>query len=159
MSKAIRKKTTRRRPKRTDDIVIRYVVEIVSWDWGYSFGINYDKRDVDPYMEFRHLEILGRLIRPSEINGEAVELSLLPTVRLNRDRREKDQPAAVGSLRRNGARLLGLLSLPEDVLPSILTALAAKHLRFIDLAGEPLRRNQALVRSFRLQQHDELDED
>jgi hypothetical protein len=44
---------------------ISYIVEIEDWDWEFSFGVNTMKDKDDPYLDFRHLELHGTLLRPS----------------------------------------------------------------------------------------------
>jgi hypothetical protein len=64
--KAVKRKKRRRAPPGE---FVEYIVEITDWDWGYSLLLNTSTgkyRDDDPYMEFRHLQITGKLLlRPS----------------------------------------------------------------------------------------------
>jgi hypothetical protein len=59
--KARRKK----RPRRSPEEIVNYIVAIEDWDWGYSFSLNAERQPMDPYHEFRHLQIRGRLLQPS----------------------------------------------------------------------------------------------
>ena len=90
-------KKRRRKQAQTDPI--SYLVEIENWDWSYSFGINDPKHFDDPYSEYRHLQIVGRLLRPSSVTAQTVELTLIPDVRLNEINPRDVKPHAVGSLR------------------------------------------------------------
>ena len=76
---AARKKKRRHAPR---EEIVHYVVEIDGWDWSYTLLLNDDKRPTDPYHEFRHLQITGRLLRPIGLNTDRVELALLPAFRV-----------------------------------------------------------------------------
>ena len=70
--------------------IVEYIVAIDGWDWSYSLSLNQEKHPVDPYHEFRHLLITGRLLRPIGLKTDKVEVSLLPV--------RRDEPrAAQGS--------------------------------------------------------------
>jgi hypothetical protein len=82
----------------------------------------------------------------------------MPRGDLNQDRRKDDQPAAAGSLRLDGGRLIVLLPIPKDSLTAILQVLIADRFRFVDLGGARLRHRQALVSSFSLETHIDADD-
>ena len=46
----------RRKPR---EEFVDYIVAIEGWEWSYSLSLNTDRRAVDPYHEFRHLQIRG----------------------------------------------------------------------------------------------------
>jgi len=74
--KPARKAKRRRKPA---EEIVDYVVEIDGWDWGYSFSLNKERQPIDPYHEFRHLQIRGRLLRPAGLKSDRTEISLLPS--------------------------------------------------------------------------------
>jgi hypothetical protein len=113
---------------------------------------------MDPYREYRHLRIDGKLLHPKIPSAETVEVNLLPRADLDQDRRKDDQPSAVGSLRLDGGRLIVLQSIPKDSLTPILQVLIADRFRFVDLGGAKLRHRQALVSSFSLATHIDPDD-
>lgn len=47
----------RRERRREPDVY--YVVEIDGWDGGYSLSLNTERDSIDPFHEFRHLQVLG----------------------------------------------------------------------------------------------------
>jgi hypothetical protein len=51
---------------------------IENWDLGYSFSLNSDRQPIDPYDEFRHLQVKGRLLQPVGLRTDRVQISLLP---------------------------------------------------------------------------------
>jgi hypothetical protein len=61
--KAAGKRKRRRRAPRAE--YVDYVVEIESWDWSYWLALNMERHPLDPYHEHRHLQIKGRLLRPT----------------------------------------------------------------------------------------------
>jgi hypothetical protein len=84
------------------DEYVRYIIAIENWDWSYSLGLDDRKKSVDPYREYRHLKIGGKLLHPTISSVETVEVHLMPRHDLDQDRRKDDQPSAVGSLRVDG---------------------------------------------------------
>jgi hypothetical protein len=149
-----RRATTAARPRRHLPEITRYVVAIEGWDWSLSFGVNDVPKEAAPFNDYRHLQIRGTLVRPSNINARAVELTLIPDTRLGRNDWTDGTPAAVGSLNLNLnlERLLqGLLTLPADALAPVVTVLTAGRLKYVVLDGEPLRHRRALIRRYRLE--------
>ncbi|MCK1603436.1 hypothetical protein IVB02_18810 [Bradyrhizobium sp. 166] len=61
-SRTAAKKMRRRKPR---EEFVDYVVEIDGWDWGYSWSLNLERRPIDPYREFRHLQVRGTLLQPT----------------------------------------------------------------------------------------------
>ncbi|HMJ27624.1 MAG TPA: hypothetical protein VK512_02780 [Xanthobacteraceae bacterium] len=146
--KATRKKKRRRTPP---DELVDYVVEIEGWDWGYSLSLNAEKHPVDPYYEFRHLQITGKLLRPSGIKTDQVEVSLLPTSDMSEEKRKGYEPIALGSLEAIPDMIRGSIGIPADVLSSILQMLIAKQCRFIRMTGTKFRYRSARLQGFRLE--------
>ncbi|MGY4325643.1 hypothetical protein ACVWWG_000057 [Bradyrhizobium sp. LB7.2] len=73
--KAVGKTKRRRKPR---EEIVDYIVAIEDWDWGYSFSLNAERRPLDPYHEFRHLQISGMLLQPT---GESPATSESPRTR------------------------------------------------------------------------------
>lgn len=129
-----------------------YVVEIEKWNWSYTFGLNAVRGELDPFMDFRHLTVLGVLVRPRRMEGEEVEFTVIPAHDLNQVERLKHKnPLAVGTLGRNRRTKIiqGHLSIPQDVLGPILSMLAAERLKFIVMNGTKIGRSHAMIRSYR----------
>jgi hypothetical protein len=72
--KGARKKESR--PARREEFV-DYVVEITGWNWGYWLSLNAERRPIDPYQEFRYLQIRGKLLWPAGFMIDQVKVSLL----------------------------------------------------------------------------------
>ncbi|MFY9956405.1 hypothetical protein [Bradyrhizobium sp.] len=87
------KKKRRQAPR---EEFVAYVVAIECWDWSFTLLGNDDKRPVDPYHEFRHLQITGRLLRPIGLKTDRVELALLPTNDMSEAKRKGYEPIALG---------------------------------------------------------------
>lgn len=146
--KAKKRKKRRRKPR---EATVYYVFEINDWEWSFSFGINTMKDERDPYMDFRHLHLRTKLMRPSKLSVSESELVFLPRDDLKQAGRERDQPKAVGSLELYRGNLRGLFSIPSDVLSLLLQMLTANRLRFAVLQGAKLRYGHTMVQSFRLE--------
>ncbi len=138
-----------------------YVMFIERWDWSYSFGLNPIRRESDPYMEFRHLTLFGALLRPLRLENEKAELTVIPSRDLDASNRfEREKPLGVGSLERNRNMKInqGYLSMPLDVLSTILPMLVADRLKFVVFRGIRIGLNRHVtMSSYRLQKT--VDED
>ena len=147
--KAAKKKKRRRAPP---EEFVEYVVEITDWDWGYSLSLNTGKyRDEDPYHEFRHLQITGKLLRPAGLKTDAVQVSLLPSSEMSEERRKDYKPIALGALDLYPDMIKGSIGIPADVLAPILQMLIARELKFILLTGSKLRYRSARLTGLRLE--------
>jgi hypothetical protein len=95
MPKAAKKKKLRRAPP---EEFVDYVVEIEGWDWGYSLSLNTERHPIDPYHEFRHLQISGKLLRPAGLKTDRAEVTLLPTFSMGEAQRKDFEPLALGGM-------------------------------------------------------------
>jgi hypothetical protein len=149
--KAVRKKKRRRAPP---EEFVEYVVEITGWDWGYSLSLNSRTgkyRDDDPYLEFRHLQITGRLLRPAGLKTDAVEVSLLPSNDMSEERRKDYKPIALGGMEAYPDRITASIGIPADALPPILQMLIAKEFKFVLLRGSKFRYRSARLTGLRVE--------
>jgi hypothetical protein len=149
--KIAKKKKRRRAPP---EEFVEYVVEIANWDWGYSLLLNTSTgryRDDDPYMEFRHLQITGKLLRPVGLKTDAVQVSLLPSSGMSEEKRKDYKPIALGALDLYPDMIKGSIGIPADVLSPILQTLIAKELKFILLTGSKFRYRSARLTGLRLE--------
>jgi hypothetical protein len=145
--KAVRKKKRRRVPQ---EEFVDYVVEIEGWDWGYSLSLDTSKDPDDPYHEFRHLQITGKLERPAGLKTDAVEVSLLPSSAMSEERRKDYKPRALGGLEVHPDMIRGSIGIPMDVLSPILQMLIAGYLKFVLLTGSRFRHRSARLTGLRL---------
>jgi hypothetical protein len=146
--KAARKKKRRSAPR---EGFVDYVVAIERWDWGYSLSLNTERNPGDPYHEFRHLLIAGKLLRPTGLKFDWVEVSLLPTSDMSEEKRKDYGPIALGSLEVHPERIAGSIGIPADVLSPILQMLIAKECKFILITGTKFRYRSARLQGFRLE--------
>ncbi|MCA1398410.1 MULTISPECIES: hypothetical protein [unclassified Bradyrhizobium] len=142
------KKRPRRKPR---EEIVDYVLAIEDWDWGYSFSLNSERQPIDPYDEFRHLQIKGRLLRPAGQKTDRAEISLLPSSDLEEERRRDLHPIALGSLHVTQDAILGNIGIPRDALTPILQMLIAGRFRFVLMRGTRFRHRSAKVNSLRLE--------
>ena len=104
----------------------------------------------DPYLDFRHLELRGTLLRPSRIKADEVEVTFLPDRRLNESERKRDQPQSVGSFHIHRGALRFLIPMPADALPCVLQMMIAGRMRYVEMDGDRPRYRQGRIRSYRL---------
>ncbi|MDA9420972.1 hypothetical protein [Bradyrhizobium sp. CCBAU 53380] len=145
--KPTRKK--RRRSQREPEVY--YVVAIEGWDWSYSLSLNTDRKAVDPYHEFRHLQVRGRLLHPKGLRTDRIALTFLPSRDLEAERRKALRPLLIGTLDGHGDEITGLFSVPEDALPPILQMMAADRFKFFMAHGTPFSHRRATLAGFRLE--------
>ncbi|MDO9385013.1 MAG: hypothetical protein Q7T86_19375 [Hyphomicrobiaceae bacterium] len=161
---ALPKKTSTRKKRGGRPRVERiyHVIEFVDWDWDYMFGIEPPGRfsDGDPYMDYRHLHIRGKLLRPTAISIKAsiAEVTCFPDDRLSDlEGRRKHQPKMVGVISHRGKDYQVNLHLPDDALALVLQMMIANRYRYVVIEAEKSFRGEALVRHFRFA--GSLDED
>jgi hypothetical protein len=145
------KSARKRRRRKPREEFVDYIVAIDAWDWSYSLSLDTDRDAVDPYHEFRHLQIRGRLLHPKGLKTDRAEITLLPSYDMLPEARKDRQPRCVASLDAYGDRISGLVSIPVDVVSPILQMLIAGRFRFASMRGPRLRYRQALCSSFRLE--------
>jgi hypothetical protein len=109
------------------------------------------KHPVDPYHEFRHLLITGRLRRPTGLKTDKVEVSLLPSVEMNHGLRKDHEPLALGFPETHSDRILGLISIPTDVLPPILQMLISERFKVVSMSGTKFHYRRARLLGLRLE--------
>jgi len=146
-TKPKRKKSRRRPPEEFVD----YVVEIDGWDWGYSFSLNTERQPIGPYDEFRHLQVRGRMLRPTGLPTGRAEITLLPSFDLDGDRRKDLRPIALGSLGLGQDGISGNIGIPWDALMPLLQMLIGDRLKFILMRGTKFRHRSAKLNSLRLE--------
>ena len=133
-----------------------YVIHIERWDWSFSFGVNPTRKHFpEPYSDYRHLTVEGRLVRPKAAKAESGTLTFLPRLDLDLAAVAKlpssVQPEGVGGAHARAGAFRALLPMPHDVLTALLTALSAGLLQYVTLEGDPLFRGEATIRRFSFQ--------
>jgi hypothetical protein len=93
--KKARARKKRRKPRQEP---VNYIMQIEAWDWSFSFGVEWGKHFSDPYADYRHLILKGRLLHPRTIKADKAEVTFLPKAHLNEDRRQQHKPTSVGPL-------------------------------------------------------------
>lgn len=148
MGRASKRKKSNRRIK----TYATYVVAIENWDWDFFFGVNENlKLSSDPYFDYRHLHVSGVVVLPDKYKNSAAELIFLPRKMLNEENRQDDPTPHVGTLSSERHRLMGLLSVPQDVVGDLLQMLIAKRYNWVVLNGEPMKYRKTTIRGFHFQ--------
>jgi hypothetical protein len=104
-----------------------------------------------PYHEHRGLQIKGRLLRPTGLKTDVVDVSLFPSISLEEGRRKDLKPIAVGSLELYLDKIDGHVGIPSDALSPILQMLVAGRLKFVVMRGTKFRYCSARLTSCSLQ--------
>lgn len=144
-------KVKKRRPAPREEIA-EYVIEITEWFWEYSLSLSSGRfRDDDPYSESRDLQITGKLLRPTCLKTEAVQISIRPWSSMNEERRKDHNPIALGALELRLDMIKGSIGIPADVLSPIMQLLIAKELKFIVLTASKFRYRSAGITDLRLE--------
>lgn len=139
------KKTTKKakRRRKPPEEIIDYIVEIDDWDFSYWLALNTVRDAFDPYHEHRDVKMRGQLLRPAGPQTDRITVSLFPSTNLLEERRKDLKPIAVGSIESYPDRLDGRLSIPADMLPSILQVLVAGRLKYLVMRGSKFRYRSA----------------
>ncbi|MHC2531907.1 hypothetical protein [Bradyrhizobium diazoefficiens] len=154
--KAPRKAKRRRKPPVE---FVDYIVEIDSWDFTYWLALNTLRNALDPYHEHRHVAIKGRLLRPTGLKTDRMEVSLFPSINLEEECRKDLKPTAVGAIEAYPERLDASLGIPSNALTPILQMLIAGRLKFVVMRGSKFRYRSARLHSYSLGTKFEEDED
>lgn len=141
----------KKRRRKSAEEFVDYIVAIEDWDWSYSLSLDASRHAADPYHEFRHLKIRGRLLHPKGLKTDRAEITLLPSYDMLPEARKERQPRCAGSLDVYDDHIAGLVSIPMDALPPILQMLIGGRFRFVEMRGPRFRYRQALCNSFRLE--------
>jgi hypothetical protein len=132
---------------------------ITGYEWEYHFGLNGTVRNKDdPYSEYRHLTVLGKLLHPSDIALEDMRITFIPEVEMEKENRQDFKPAGFGSLEMRDEWIDGVFGMPMSALPPVLTALAGGHHRYIDFYGSKKRYRKAEIRSYRFTANFDLED-
>jgi hypothetical protein len=114
------------------------------------FGLDETSFREGPYFDCRHLQITGKLLRPTSINAAAACVTGFPDYRLSgSEQRSKHQPKNVGAISHRGKDYSANLHIPGDVLGPILQMMIAGKYRYVVIEAEKSFRGEALVRYFR----------
>ncbi|MCP3468336.1 hypothetical protein [Bradyrhizobium sp. CCGUVB23] len=135
------------------------IVEVDGWDFNYWLALNTMRNDPDPYHEHRDVEMRGRLLRPAGLQTDSVTVSLFPSTNLLEERRRELKPIAVGSIESYPDRLDARISIPADMLPSVLQVLGASRLKYLVMRGSKFRYRSARLVSYSLGSKLEEDDD
>jgi hypothetical protein len=139
------------RPSAPSLEMVEYVVDIIDWHWAYSLSLISEKyRDDDPYRDFRHLKIVGKLLQPAGLKTEVVRISLIPSSGMSEERRKNSSPMTLGAFELRPDMIEGLIGIPADVLSPILQMLIAKKLKFVQLTGSKFYRRSARLTGLRI---------
>jgi hypothetical protein len=124
---------------------IWFVVAVESWDWGFSFGVEKRSERDAPYSDYRHLHVRGNLVKPTNTRAKNANVVFLPSQSLNQSDRADRIPLSVGHLHSYRGVLDVGLSMPADVLPSLLTVFAADRAPYLVLEGTGSRAHADII--------------
>jgi hypothetical protein len=128
-----------------------YVIAVNAWDWSYSLSVDTSRDRSEPYHEFQQLVIKGRLLKPTELMTDQVEVTLLPDRNLDAERRRNHEPIFVGSLELYDNKMVGLIPIPMDALAPILAMLIGDRFKFLAMSGTELYRRSTRLTGFSLE--------
>ncbi len=129
-----------------------YVIQIERWDWSLHFGLNPTRGEhrPEPFTDYRHIKITGRLLRPAVGKVKAARLTILPTFQVNPELAEDYpsayEPQAIGGISVSRGEISGPITIPHDALAPLLTMLAAGRIGFVVLEGDPIEGREARIR-------------
>lgn len=124
---------------------IWFVVAVESWQWGFSFGVEKRSERDDPYSDYRHLHVRGNVVKPTNTRAKYANVVFVPSQSLNQSDRADRIPLSVGHLHSYRGVLDVDLSMPADVLPSLLAVFAADRVRHLVFEGTGTRADANIV--------------
>jgi hypothetical protein len=135
----------KRRIGRPRDERVQHVIEIQDWHWDYMFGLGIKSTwSHEPYSDFRHLNISGKLLRPASINAGTVKVTGFPDYRLSEsDERSRHTPKAVGAISHRAGEYSANLHLPADAFGLVLQMMLAGKYRYVVIEAEKSYRGEA----------------
>jgi len=148
--------------KRNVDQSETYWIEVDDVEYHYSLHLHHDPESIQPYTEYCHPKVFGKLLRPTikQISRAIITLMadrdmdslLLP------DAKPSYKPRAIGHVETRSGELNGFVSLPFSALILLLPALKSGSIREIMMSGDKLRYRHALVKSISFSRHFDPDE-
>lgn len=136
-----------RKPVEPDE---QFVFEVGKPSWTYSFSLQHDRREPDPYWEHQSLELPSECLYPEQFKGRQAKVRIMGSRDLAaRDRQQgRDKPAnGVGFMEVRGQRFEVMLSLPSDACWAVGHAISAGSIRYLVTNGPRVSRGFALIRS------------
>jgi hypothetical protein len=144
----VKKKPRKRKSKSQEDKSCRYCIEILDWEFPYSFSINDAKHLFDGlFLEDKGLELRGKLLLPQKLADKTIDITISGDRRLahaiEHPEEYHKEPEAVGDLKIRGKQRSFYGFVPLDVLNTIMLALQAEKIKFLVLRGHSLRYGSA----------------
>ena len=126
-----------------------FLFEIHSASHGYTFALQLQSKESDPFWEHQTLELVATCVRPDRYSGRSVRLR----IRGDRDLAERDRQRrmegikGVGYMEIKGARFDVVGAVPFDACWHIGQAVSAGSVRYLRTGGERPYRGDALFKS------------
>ena len=153
------KSKTKRKSGRPRDERVRHIIEIVDWTWDPMFGLGHGKFSKGPYEDFRHINIVGKLLRPTNLSPASAEVMLFPYHHLvESEWKSTDKPKCVGWVTHRGKQYSANLLLPSDAMGPVLQMLIAGKYKYVFFEAEKSFRGEAGIRYYRFSGTVEEDE-
>lgn len=132
------------------DIKFSYVIEVTDWGFSYSFGLPWNDlfEDGDPFWESNYLAVAGTLLVPDRSPTPTAKLSIWPMSALNFENRSRLKPTGYGGASLSKGQFEAGLHVLTEMFHPIMTAIEAGKIRYIELNGEKLFRNDAKIDRF-----------
>jgi hypothetical protein len=148
-----RPKSGRRAGRRPLDDFADYDLELTGWSWGFSFGPQTSKLKPHDFSTTRHIQLKGRVLTEVGARYPTASVTLIPDqVRTELSPREEELGRrTVGWFDAYGRELVGIFTLPEDSLATILSILAADKFRYFLARGGKLRYRSADIWRYSLE--------
>lgn len=133
-----------------------YLIEILSCKTQYAISENRGKKfTAGPYSEYIAIEMVGKVLEPDKISNRTINCMIYGErdhdIKLNNpDNHHDDTYALIGHLTAKKAYCGFTGWLPASMLLPIAQLIIAKELRYLDLLGKPLFRNDAPIHNLTL---------
>ena len=135
----------RKKPKSKKNEKVWYEIEIEDWEVGYTFGINDGPWDLfqGDFWEHLHIDLIGKIIKPTLKNASAAKVILIPTWKLddyykNVHREKKPTTTGMIDLPRGSDILEFHCYFPSRPFAALSVAVAAGKIKYASIAGTKL---------------------
>ena len=139
-----------------------FIFEIESWDFVYDFSVSGPRDGDGPYHEILLVQLESVCRYPEKLVGRTARFALYGERNISEPWEWKQdstwRPRGIGYLELPPSNGHAYARLPHESMPSLMTALAHKRVRYVSLHGAPLSRGRSSCRSISFSNDEGLDE-
>ncbi|TAN43336.1 MAG: hypothetical protein EPN25_00735 [Nitrospirae bacterium] len=152
----MKKRTSRKKPEQRGKC--SYIIEMMSWDFAYSIGINDIKHIIEDkvFLEHKALNIKGVIIEPAKFRDREINVTVSGSREITPvldapENYPHAQPQALGEITLRVKQSELRCWVPFDAFQVICSMFIAGKIKYLDLYGETLFRGFGNIHSVRFE--------